>query len=437
VDFDDDGIAERRCIVRLGKKMLDNYECSHVQIAAWSPYIIPHKFTGLSPADLISDAQRIGTDILRAQLDNLALANNQETVVLTDSQGNPLADLDDLLNRRTGGIMRERTPGAIRPYVERWQGVEAMPMIEQLQTIKENRTGYTRYSAGLDGDSLNKTATGVTKIMNASQKRQKLMGRICAEALVAPTFRGIFKTLTDYCMEKLSIRLNGNYVQYDPQEWRDGYDMTINVGIGQGDEIQQAAMLQQIAGAQMALMQSPMGGRVVTEANIFEAQSAIAENAGFKNPARFWTDPQSLPPPQPPPPDPKMQLEQAKMQAAAQEAQAKRADDAQRFQAETQMQMQIDQNRQESEARQKSLELIQTGELEKMRAMYQDEQQRRELQYKEWFAQFDRDTKLMLANLQSQDKQRADMLGMQKHADGRQDAHAFAAMKQEPTNDAD
>ena len=66
----------------------------------------------------------------------------------------------------------------------------------------------------------------------ASQKRMKLMARIMAEALVAPMFRGIFKTLTDYCMEALSFRLNGRFVQYDPQNWRDQYDMTINVGIG-------------------------------------------------------------------------------------------------------------------------------------------------------------------------------------------------------------
>lgn len=69
VDFDGDGIAERRCVVRLGKKILENKECSHVPIAAWSPYIIPHKFIGMSAAELVSDSQKIGTDILRAQLE--------------------------------------------------------------------------------------------------------------------------------------------------------------------------------------------------------------------------------------------------------------------------------------------------------------------------------------------------------------------------------
>ena len=428
VDYDGDGIAERRRVLRLGRKVLENVECSHVPMAMWSPYIVPHQAQGLSPADLVSDVQRMSTDILRQSFDNLALANNQETVVLTDSQGNPMADLDDLLNRRVGGILREKTAGAIRPYVERWQGIEAMPMVEMLQAMKENRTGYTRYSQGLDGDSLNKTATGVTKIMNASQKRQKLMGRICAEALLAPTFRGIFKTLTDYCMKKLSFRLNGSFVSFDPQEWRDQYDMTINVGIGQGDEIQQAQMLQQIAAAQMAYMPTPLGGRVVTEANVFAVQAKIAENAGFKNPAEFWTDPAKLPPPQPPAPDPKIALEQAKLEQKDREAAADRQDQAHRFQAETQQQMEIDANRQEWEARQKDRELQQEAQLEQIRAAFDARSQAQELAFERWKVELIEANKVQIAQLAKQAAERRAVFDAQNR-------QAEAAMQRDNESD--
>lgn len=338
VDFDGDGIAERRRIVRLGDEILENKECSHVPMAAWTPYLLTHRFDGLSVADLVSDFQRMSTEIMRQQLDNLYLANNQETVVLTDAQGNPLANIDDLLNRRPGGIIRERAQGAVRPYVERWQGIEAMPMVELLDAKKENRTGYTRYSQGLDANSLNKTATGVSMIMNASQKRMKLMARIMAEALVAPMFRGIFKTLTDYSMEPLSFRLNGRFVQYDPQEWRDGFDMTVNVGIGTGDTMQQQQFLLQMAQAQLTMMQTPFGPQLVNPKNVYNLQARLAENAGFKNPNEFWTDPATLPPPQPqqPPLDPLVMVEQAKLQAQQQKTQI----EAQQSQAEMQLDQQ-------------------------------------------------------------------------------------------------
>jgi hypothetical protein len=324
VDFDGDGIAERRRIFRLGSKILENKECSHVQIAAWTPFILTHKFHGISIADLVGEFQRISTDIWRGQLDSLSLANNQETVVLTGADGVPRANLDDLLNRRPGGVMRESVPGAIRPYNERWQGIEAMPMVEMVRMAREQRTGYRPFTNPLDADSLQKTATQVTKESNGAQKRMKLMARIMAEALVAPMFRGIFKTLLDYGMEPLSFKLAGDFVQLNPQEWRDQYDMTINVGIGTGDTAEQLMFLQQVAAAQMALLQSPMGGRVVTEVNVYNTHAAIAERAGFKTPGQFWTDPSKLPPPPPAPPPLPLQIKQMELQA-----------DAQKFQAET------------------------------------------------------------------------------------------------------
>lgn len=333
-DFDGDGIAERRRVIRLGSKILENEECSHVQIAAWSPILFTHQFAGMSQAELASDFQRISTEIWRQSLDSLQLANNQETVVLTDSTGNPLANLDDLLNRRPGGVIRERSAGAVRPFVEQWSGLQAMPMIELLQGAKENRTGYTRYSQGLDGDSLNKTATGVRLLTDASQKRMKLMARIMAEAMVAPMFRGIFKTLTDYCMEKLAFRLNGQFVQYDPQEWRDAYDMTVNVGIGTGDKQLQMAMLGTIEQAQGIAVQGGGMGVLVTPQNLYNLQKRKVELAGFKDANEFWTQPPQQLPQRPPPPDPRVQLESAKMQQADRQFAEKQRAEADKWNAE-------------------------------------------------------------------------------------------------------
>lgn len=335
-DFDGDGITERRRIMRLGDKILDNDECSHVQIAAWTPYILTHRFEGLSMADLVTDFQRIQTEIWRQSLDNLQLANNQETVVLTNpTTGAPFANIDDLLNRRPGGLIRETQPGAVRPFVESWRGLETLPMIELMNSAKENRTGYTRYSQGLDANSLNKTKGGLLAIMNASQKRMKLMARIMAEALVAPMFRGIFKTLTDYSIDKLSFRLNGKFVQYDPQEWRDAYDMTINVGIGTGDKEQQTMMLTGIEAAQAAAVQGGGMGLLVTPRNLYNLQKRKVELAGFKDANEFWTQPpEQMPAPPAPPPDPKVQIEGAKLQQNDQQFQAEQTAAAQKFQAE-------------------------------------------------------------------------------------------------------
>jgi hypothetical protein len=401
-DRDGDGIAERLKVTRLGPKLLECVEFSHVPIAAWTPYILCHKFDGLSVADLVTDIQRITTDILRNQIDNLALANNQETVVLTDASGNPKANIDDLLNRRVGGIMREQVPGAIRPYAERWVGIEAMPMVEMISGIKEKRTGYSPVVPGLDANALNKTATEISKQSNERQKRMKLMARIMAEALVKPMFRGIFKTLTDYCMEKLAFRLNGEYVNYDPQEWRDGYDMTINVGIGTGDTMQQTAMLMQIAQAQGVVAQSPAGPLLLDPDKIYNVQARLAELAGFKNPGEFWNNPQGkqIPPPGPPP---QVMLEQMKGQTLMQIEQARGQQDMQKKQAELQLQATNDQRDAEREERR----FLMQQDLEREKIAAEERKHEREIDFRMWDAQLKSATTIQGEAMQAEATQNA------------------------------
>jgi hypothetical protein len=223
-------------------------------------------------------------------------------------------------------------------------------------------------------------------------------------------------------MEKLSFRLNGSFVQVDPQDWRDGYDTTINVGTGSGDKQYQAAALQNIAQAQFAALQGPMGGRVVTEGNFYAVQSRIAENAGFKNPQEFWTDPKSLPPPQPPQPDPKIAAEAQKVQFQAQTAKELKTmelqDSAYKFQAEQQTQMQIDQNRQEWEARQKQLELQQTAELERVKAAFAEEQARKQFMFDQWKAKLEAQTRITIAQISAGVQLKKQEDAMQQHEDG-------------------
>jgi hypothetical protein len=398
-DRDGDGIAERLKVMRLGKKILEAEEFSHVPIAAWTPYILTHKFDGISVHDLVEDIQKMTTDILRNQQDNLALANNQETVVLTDSQGNPKANIDDLLNRRVGGIIREQVPGAVRPYTERWQGIEAMPMVEMISQLKERRTGYSPVVPGLDADALNKTATEVSKNSNERQKRMKLMARIMAEALMKPTFRGVLKTLTDYCMEKLSFRLNGSFVNYDPQEWRDGYDMTINVGIGTGDVMQQTAYLQGIAGAQMQIAQSPFGPLLVDAEKIFNVHAKLAELTGYKNPTEFWLDPKGkqMPPPGPPP---QVVIEQMKGQIQMGLQQASNQMALTQKQAELTLQAQNDQR----DAMREHAKAQMDAQVKALEASLENERQQRE-SMQEWLkAQLDAAVKIEVANISAKTK---------------------------------
>jgi hypothetical protein len=411
-DRDGDGIAERLCIHRLDDKILSCEETSHVQIATASPILIAHRWDGLSLAEVVSDLQQLKTEITRQTLNSLYLANNPRTGVLTDSNGSPLANLDDLLDSRPGGIVRKRSVEAAQEMITPFVGAQSFPMLEYVDHMREQRTGVSKQQQGLDANALrnDRTAAEVQMTSNAAQQRIRLMARIFAEVLVKPVFQGILKLLTDGGMDQLAFKLRGEFVQMDPNEWRDQYDMTINVGLGTGDKDQQAGHLQMILQNQVNSMQMGLS----SPAQIYNTLAKMTENAGFKNVGDFWTDPKNAPPKQPQVP-PEVQAEQAKIQANGQIEQmklqqkmqseeAQRQADAQLEQLRMRMQAEVDNNRQAAEAQQHAAKMQNEAQLAALKAQYADQQHQRDMQFKRWQAELDASVRIEVANIGSKAK---------------------------------
>jgi len=361
VDYDGDGISERRMIVRLNDKILKNEECSHVPIATASPILRSHRWDGHSLAELVSDLQRLGSVVTRGMLDSLYLANNPRKRVLTDTTGAPLANIDDLLDSRVGGLIRMTQVDAVTDEVTPWVGQQAFPMLEYVDRVRMNRSGVNYMSSGLDANAINKTAAGARITDGRMQERTELIARVFAETLFKPIFAGTLKLLTEYCMETLSFRLKGQFVQYDPQEWRDQYDMSINVGLGTGNKETQAMSLAQIEAAQMAAVQGGGMGLLVTPKNLYNLQTQKVKLAGLQNVDDFWTDPGENMPKKPQQPSPEEIKAQAEQQKQATELQA----DQQKFQAQAHLDQQAEERRYAFEAEQRALD--RQADLEKAR----------------------------------------------------------------------
>lgn len=361
VDYDGDGISERRMIVRLNDKILKNEECSHVPIATASPILRSHRWDGHSLAELVSDLQRLGSVVTRGMLDSLYLANNPRKRVLTDTTGAPLANIDDLLDSRVGGLIRMTQVDAVTDEVTPWVGQQAFPMLEYVDRVRMNRSGVNYMSSGLDANAINKTAAGARITDGRMQERTELIARVFAETLFKPIFAGTLKLLTEYCMETLSFRLKGQFVQYDPQEWRNQYDMSINVGLGTGNKETQAMSLAQIEAAQMAAVQGGGMGLLVTPKNLYNLQTQKVKLAGFQNVDDFWTDPGENMPQKPQQPSPEEIKAQAEQQKQATELQA----DQQKFQAQAHLDQQAEERRYAFEAEQRALD--RQADLEKAR----------------------------------------------------------------------
>lgn len=305
VDWNGDGIAEWRTIVKCGTVLLENEETDEHVFSTLTPILMPHELVGKSVADLVADLQRIRTALLRQMLDNQYIANNQ-TLVIDETKG---VNIDDVLDRRIGGIVRTKDVNAVRELGAASFSADSIGALEYMDRVKENRTGITKYNQGLDSNSLNKTASGINSIMNAAQQRIKLIARVFAETGVKDIFRRILKLSSQHQSMAKTVRLSNKWIDIDPREWKTQYDMTINVGLGTGNKDQNAAHLMNILQVQKEGL--PLG--LATPQNIYTSAKKLAENMGFKDGGIFFTDP-STQQPKEPQPDPNLVKAQSDME---------------------------------------------------------------------------------------------------------------------------
>jgi hypothetical protein len=308
-DKNKDGKAELLYVISVGKEVLLSEGADVIPVAALCPAPSPHRHNGWSVADGVMDLQLIKSTMLRGYFDNLYLTNNGRYAISSR------VNLSDMLQSRPGGVIRvEGDPnGAIMPLVHPQAGAAILQGIEYIDALRENRTGVTRYNQGIDANSLNKTASGITQIMSASQQRIELIARVFAEG-VKTLFWITHKITKQNATQPETIRLRNSFIPIDPREWKTRNDLTISVGLGNGNKDQQLVHLQTILGAQA----QGMAIGIATPKNIYNAVTKLTENAGFKDTESFWTDPEKAQP-QPPKQDPAM----AKIQAEAQYNQQK------------------------------------------------------------------------------------------------------------------
>jgi len=313
VDFDGDGYTELRNAVLVGAdsgQLLQNDYTNFQPFASLCPIPMPHKYCGISMADLVMDLQLIRSTLLRQMLDNIYLQNNSRHTAVEG-----MVELDDLLSSLPGGVVRVQAPGMVEPIITQPLSPMAFNMLEHLEGVRETRTGITRYNQGMDAKSLNQTATGITSIMEAANARIELIARIFAETGFKRLFKLLLRLMVESPIKDQVIKLRGEWTPIDPATWNPNMDVQIQVGLGVGQAAQRVQSLMQIGELQNGMLSAGMGGMIVTPDNAYNMAHEIQVAMGFKTQDYFFTDPTGKPPP-PPKPDPAEIKAQADMEVA-------------------------------------------------------------------------------------------------------------------------
>ncbi len=345
-DFDDDGIAELRKVTYAGDQILDNEETDHIPFASVCPIPMPHKFFGQSLADRAMDIQLIKSTITRQILDNLYLTNMPRVTAL-DGQVN----LDDLLTAAPGGIIRTKSQGAVTPMVVPATAAQSFPMLDYMDQVLQKRSGVTQTSQGLDANILqNTTATAIAAMQQAGAGKIEMIARIFADTGVKDLFEGIFHLILKYQDKPRVVRIRGKYTSIDPREWKNNYDISVNVGLGTGSKDQQMAMSAMVLQKQEQILSSQgFANPLVSVGQYRNTLGRFIEAAGFKDSAEFFKEipPEldqmlSTPQPQQPMPNPAMDALMAQTQAQIEVDRAKALNDIEIAKAKAQAQIQLE-----------------------------------------------------------------------------------------------
>ena len=146
---------------------------------------VPFQLFGEANAEILSDAQKVKTAILRGILDNMALSNNGQIGIRKGSL--------DALNR-TRMLNGENFEFNGSPQ-DIWQGnFNPIPgsvfnMIQLVNGEIESLTGVAGFMQGINGTALGNTATAVNRAVDSASVRRLNIVRNIAENLIKPMIR--------------------------------------------------------------------------------------------------------------------------------------------------------------------------------------------------------------------------------------------------------
>ena len=289
MDINGDGILEDMIITICEDTIIrieQNYMGRHPFFTI-SPTKDPHRiWVKRSYAELIGELQDLKVALTRQIMQNVALNNDPKMLLAEDA-----INIDDYIQGRkvirmkSGHSLNEvAMPMPVHPL-----SPQTFQFLEYIEGQKENRTGITRYNQGLDANSLNKTATGISAILGQSSQRLELIARMFAETGIYELFRFMVSLNQKFIDQNTVIRLTNKSLKINPEDLTGNFDLVVNAGISIATKESTIMATQTLL---TALMQANAGGYMVsTPENIYNLFKKWIESIGFKNYGDYITDP--------------------------------------------------------------------------------------------------------------------------------------------------
>jgi hypothetical protein len=235
IDFDGDGIEERRYVLYAGDEIFENKEFDHVPYALGSAIILPHRAIGRSRAEQAAPFALQNTTILRGMFDN------QYAVLTPRIAYNDKVDEDDLFDMEHGGGIKvegDQHPGnSLMPVEIPYIGDKALQFMQFQGQRRAQTTGTLLASQGLEADDFSEeTAARFNGVRDEGKGRIELVARNVAETYYRQLYEGVIWMATHFQNSAQEIAVTGKQLVVDPNEWKNDSGLDVKVGLGAGDD---------------------------------------------------------------------------------------------------------------------------------------------------------------------------------------------------------
>ena len=337
VDIEGSGIAETYKVIKAGNVILHKEVCNYLPFVAFVPLPIPHAFFGSNFGSKVVPIQTARTVLTRSILDHAMITNNPRYTVVKGGLTNPR----ELIDNRVGGIVNVSRPDAINPMPQAPLNPFIFQTIQMLDEDKEDTTGVSRLSQGLNKDAISKqnSAAMVEQLATMSQQRQKIIARNFANGFLKPLYQMIYQLVIEHETQDKIVEIAGDYVEVNPSSWGSKRDVTVELHLGYGEQEQEA---QKYLALHMMMSQDETLSTMYTPENQHKLMSHVMEYNGIKNVKDYLTPPSELPEKGPDPAQ-QMAMEMQQKQMELQERQTQVAEMKAQMDAQmAQMKLELD-----------------------------------------------------------------------------------------------
>jgi hypothetical protein len=326
IDLDDDKGLRLCKVTMLGPAfhIIDGpTPCARRPFAILTPDPTPHTIIGQGINDYTMDLQMLTSMVWRALLNSLTLSINPR-IVYVDGE----VSLADIQNVELSAPIRARSLNAVQELTHEFVGGQALPVLDAIAGIKENRVGVTKASAGLDASALqSSSAAAVSAAVTNAQKHIQMIARVFAETGVRDLMKGLLELQVENQNGPRIAKVAGDYIEMDPRSWDANLDVRINIAIGAGTTQERIAVLQDVATRMENIFGTwGPGNPMVGPKEYRDTIVKMLKARGRADAASFFkeVDPNWQPPkPDPSQGDPNMVIAQAEATKAATDAAVK------------------------------------------------------------------------------------------------------------------